>query len=187
MSVFLDILGSFLIGSMLAVSVMRMDADVTARSYQRSLEYVAQASAETVTDFVTDDLRKVGYGVYGPAVIMADSTRIRFLADLGDDGTVDTIYYAASGPSDMADTPNPADCMLRRKLNGNPFEEIRVGLTRMRFSYFDAEGDSLASPVDTDLVRSIRVDLVVESPVCYGDCYEAAGLRFAVRPKNLKP
>lgn len=187
MSAFLDILGSFLIGSMLAVSVMRMDADVTVRSYQRSLEYGAQANAEAVAGFVADDLRKAGYGVYGPSVITADSTRVRFLADLGDDGTVDTVYYAASGPSDMADTPNPADCLLRRKLNGNPFEEIRVGLTRMRFSYFDVEGDSLAAPVDTDRVRCIRVDLVVESPVSYGDCYEATGLQFAVRPKNLRP
>ena len=141
MAVFLDIVGSFLIGSMLAVSVMRMNADVTARSYQRSLEYASQSNAVAVAGFMADDFRKIGFNVFGPSVIMADTTRVRFLADLGNNGAVDTVYYAIGVPSEVTDTPNPADRFLQRKLNGNPFEEIRMGLTQMRLSYFAAEGD----------------------------------------------
>jgi hypothetical protein len=185
MAVFLDIVGSFLIGTMLVVSVMRMNADVTTRSCQRSLEYASQSNAVAVADMLARDLRKAGFNASGPAVITADSVRVRFLADLGNNGSVDTVYYAVGEPSTLADTPNPRDRHLRRKLNGSPFEEIRMGLTKMRLSYFDAEGDSLVMPVETDRVRSIRVDLEVESPVSYGDAYETARLQLVVRPRNL--
>jgi hypothetical protein len=186
MAVFLDIVGSFLIGSMLVASVKRMNADVTIRSCQRTLEYVTHSNAVAVAAFMADDLRKMGLNVFTPAVILADTARVQFLADLGNDAVVDTVYYAIGEPSEVADTPNPQDCLLRRKLNGNPFEEIRTGLTRMRLSYFDAEGDSLGMPIQTDRICTIRVDLELESPVKYGESYETARLQFAVRPRNLR-
>ena len=63
MAVWLDIIGSFIFGSLLALNVMRMNADITEQSYESMLTYTAQYSAATIAEIVEDDLQKMGFGV----------------------------------------------------------------------------------------------------------------------------
>ena len=185
MAVMLDIIASFVLGALLSLNVGRMSENVSARFYWSSLAYLAQSSATTVAAVMSEDLRKVGVRVPGTAITIADTSRIRFLGDLGGDGIVDTLYYFVGNVGDAGDTPNPADRPVFRALNGGPPQAMSVGVTRLRLSYFDAEGDSLSQPVPMADVRRIRVDLTVESTVPYDTAYAKTLLRFSVRPRCL--
>ena len=135
-----------------------------------------------------DDLRKMGFGVSDPAAItLADSAEIRFLADLGGDGLVDSLHYYAGSPAGASTTPNPADRVLYRVLNGAAPQGMQLGVTEFSLSYFDAEGDSLALPVTPQDIRQIRVNLTVESTVAYDATYARAFAQLRLRPKNLGP
>jgi hypothetical protein len=185
MAVWLDIIGSFVFGSLLALNVMRLNADMAERSYKGLLGYGVQYQAAALAQVVEEDLRKMGYGVSGTAIVQADSAQLRFLADLEADGQVDTLHYYRGGTDEAAETSNPEDCVLYRAQSGQATQELRLGVTRFALSYFDAEGDSLALPVTLAEVRRIRLDLTVESAEPYDTTYAQAFIQLRVRPKNL--
>lgn len=185
MAVWLDIIGSFVFGSLLGLNVLRLNADMADHSYRASLSYIAQSSAVTMGQIVEEDLRKIGYGVSGSAIALADSVQLCFLADLDEDSEADTLYYYLGSPAQASATPNPADRVLYRALNGGTPLELDLGVTEFRLSYFDADGDSLALPVTLGDIRQIRVDMTVESTAPYDTTYARAFLRLRVRPKNL--
>jgi len=188
MAVWLDIIASFIFGGLLALNVMRMNADMTARSYRSTLTYIAQSSAVTIAQILEEDFRRMGFGVAGTAITLADSSQIRFLADLGADGSVDTLNYAISDTTEASATPNPDDRVLYRALNGGTPQGMRLGETGFRLSYFKANGDSLAMPVAApDSIRRIRVDLTVESKVAYDATYARAFMQLRLQPRNLGP
>ena len=94
MSILIDLFGSMLICAVLAVSVSRMNDLLLTRTHQRSAELTTEATARSVVYALEHDLRKVGYGVSGTPFSLADSTRVRFYAD------VDADECAAVIPSD---------------------------------------------------------------------------------------
>lgn len=185
MAVWLDLIGSFVFGSLLLLNVLRMNADMTDCSFKASLSYIAQSSAVAIGQIVEADLRKIGYGVSGTAIALADSAQLRFRADLDKDGDADTLYYYLGSPAEMDETPNPADRVLYRALNGGTPQALDLGVTEFHLSYFDAGGDSLALPVALGDIRQVRVDMVVESTVPYDTTYAQAFLRMRIRPQNL--
>ena len=164
MSVWLDIIGSFVFGSLLVLNVLRLNSDMTAQTYRSTLTYAAQNSAIGLAEIVEDDLRKIGYGVTGTSVTLADSSQIRFLADLTPYGSVDTLYYHLG--NQVSSTPNPNDRPLYRTRNSTT-DTLRLGLTKFALSYFNASGDSLALPVTLDAIRHIRLGVTVESTSPY--------------------
>ena len=192
MSVWLDLIGSFVFGSLLVLNVIRMNADITVQSYKSAMVYMAQDNAATLAEIVEDDFQKMGYGVADTAITLADSSQIRFLADLGADGTVDTLYYYLSSPTLANHTVNPADRILYRKRNGDTPQDFPMGITVFALSYFNADGDSLALPVTPGEVRQIRVDITAESREPYrttsqDTTYARAFMQIRIRPRNLGP
>ena len=185
MAVWLDIIGSFIFGSLLALNVMRMNADMTVQSYKGSLTYIAQGNVVTVAEILEDDIEKIGFGVSGTAITQADSSQLQALGDLNADGTVDTLRYYVGSPSEASSTQNPADRLLYRRLNSGAPEGIRLGITTFSLSYFNADGDSLALPPTPGDIRQIRIDLAVESAVPCGTTYAKAYMQLRIRPKNL--
>jgi hypothetical protein len=183
MAVWLDIIGSFVFGSLLVLNVLRLNSDMTAQTYRSTLTYAAQNGAIGLAEIVEDDLRKIGYGVTGTPVTLADSSQIRFLADLPPYGSVDTLYYHFG--NQVSSTPNPNDRPLYRTRNSTSTDTLRLGLTRFALSYFNASGDSLALPVTLDAVRQIRVDLTVESTAPYDTTYARTFMQLRVWPKNM--
>ena len=184
MSVWLDLIGSFIFGSLLALNVMNMNADMTLQSYKGSMTYIAQSGAVTAAEIIEEDLRKIGFGLSGTAITQADSSQIQALGDLDADGTVDTLSYSVGSPSEASSTQNPADRVLYRVVN-SASEGIRLGITTFALSYFDADGDSLALPPTLGDIRQIRVDLIVESTIPYDTTYAKAYMQLRIRPKNL--
>jgi len=185
MAVWLDIIGSFVFGSLLLLNVLRMNADMTTQSYKGTLTYGAQNSAVSIAEIVEDDFRKMGLGVSGTAVTLADSAQIRFLADLGADGVIDTLYYYAGSLAEVSATPNPRDRFLYRVVNGGTPQRVGTGVTTFLLSYFDAGGNALNLPVTLGDIRQIRFGFTVESPAPYDTTYARAFMELRLRPKNL--
>jgi|ABEF01.1.fsa_nt_gi hypothetical protein len=186
MAVWLDIIGSFVFGALLVMNVLRMNSDMTAQTHRSTMAYAAQNSAIGLGQIVEEDLRKIGYGVTGTPVTLADSSQIRFLVDLTPFGSVDTVYYQFG--SLVSHTINPNDRVLYRTLGsstGSTTDTLRLGLTNFALSYFDTSGDSLALPVTLDAIRHIRLDLTVESTSPYDTTYAQAFMQLRIWPKNF--
>jgi len=110
------------------------------------------------------------------------SDEIEFLADVDEDGTIDTVRYAISDTSLAHMTPNPNDRLLYRQINGQPQEGDAWGVTELEFRYFDANGGETSVP---SLVRAVQVSLTLESPYALGDEFIAVSWKGLFRPKNL--
>ena len=185
MAIWLDVIGSFVFGSLLLLNVLRMNADMTAQSYRGTLTYGAQYSAVSIAETVDDDFRRMGFGVSGTAVTLADSAQIRFLVDLGADSAIDTLYYYAGGPSEVSATPTPGDRFLYRVINSDPPQKVGAGLTTFLLSYFDVDGNALGLPATLGDIRQIRLGFTVESSAPYDATYAQAFMELRIRPKNL--
>ena len=185
MAVWLDVIGSFIFGSLLLLNVMRMNADISGHATLKTLTYGTQSSAAAIAETMEEDLRKAGLGVAGTALLQADSTQIQFLADLGMDGTVDTVYYYAGNTTGASATLNPGDRFLYRDISGQAAETVGVGVTDFSLSYFGAAGNSLALPVTPADVRQIRVDFTVESASPQDTTYAETFMQLRLFPKNL--
>ncbi len=186
MGVWIDLIGSFVFGSLLALNVLRLNADMADHSFRASLTYIAQIRALTIAQVVEEEVGKAGFGVSGTAILLADSTQLKFRADLDGNSAVDTRHYYLSSTAAAGATRNPKDRILYRALSGGGPQALNLGMiTRFKLSYFAADGDSLALPVTVGAIRQIRVDMVVESAEPYDTTYAQVFLPLRIRPKNL--
>ncbi|HID11581.1 MAG TPA: hypothetical protein EYP17_09830 [Candidatus Latescibacteria bacterium] len=180
----LDIIGSFVLGGLLLLTILNLEATLVDTSYRNTMQLIAQESLAGLVELVQYDFRKMGYGVPDPTASIRTIrlNEIVFLADVDEDGDVDTVRYAVSDTSLARMTPNPNDRLLYRQINGRPPEGDAWGVTDLSFRYFDANGGETSTP---SLVRAIQVSLTVESPYAIGDEYIAVSWKGLLRPKNL--
>lgn len=177
-STIFDIVGSTVVGSLLLLMALRLNAQAieTNAVYQNNLNL--QQSIVALVDIVEADFRKIGYckdykKIQPPniAIVSADSNAIKFLTDCprypGDvgDGVVDTIRYYVGPTSELANTPNPRDRFLYRIVNGNTSRGWNLGVTQFNLRYYDALGDTIPFPVpDPRLVYTMEINISLESP-----------------------
>jgi len=175
----LDIVGSFVIAGFLFLMTMRMNqaSQETSSAYHTQLNI--QTNLTTMVSILEFDLRKIGYcadfkKIPDPtkALLKADSTKIKFLGDYNNDGNLDSIYYYLGPPSELTDTPNPRDCYVYKQTNASTPEKWNFGVTKFKFKYFNAEGDSLPFPIASpSLVQSMEISVQVEAPDPYEQVY----------------
>jgi type II secretory pathway component PulJ len=171
-----DIITSTVIGGMLLLMALRLNAQAieTNAIYQDNLNL--QTGLVALVDIVENDFRKIGYckdwtKISPPniAIVYADSNSIRFLTDIPSnptdfgDGIVDTIYYytgvAGGNPN------NPKEKPLYRIVNGNAATGWNLGVTRFSLKYYDALNDTLHFPItDPTLIYELEVNISLESP-----------------------
>lgn len=82
MSVLLDIFGSTFIGGMILLLIIKLNLYSASVSYNSDNELKLQQNAKTIAEILNYDLRKIGYNHTGTAILVADSTRIKFYADI---------------------------------------------------------------------------------------------------------
>jgi hypothetical protein len=175
-STIFDIVTSTVIGGLLLLMSLRLNAQAieTNAIYQGNLNL--QQGLVALVDIVEYDFRKIGYcrdftKISPPniAVVSADSTSIKFLTDIPSnpndigDGIVDTVFYSLGTAAINAN--NPRERQLYRVVNGQSSTGWNLGVTRFALKYFDALGDTLTSPVaDPKLIYTLEVNLSLESP-----------------------
>ncbi len=180
MAAYLDIICSFVIAALLMLNVQRMNADLVTRTYKGGNEYIAQTNATTLSDILNNDLQRVGYGVTGTKITLADSARLTFRADVDRNGTPDSVRYVFGGY--LTRTTNPRDRLLNRLVNTETPDSISLGVTAFKFTYYDSTG---AATTTLSAIKGIQADITVESTVPYDTSYAQSFVRVKIWPKNL--
>ena len=166
MAVILDLVGSFIIAGFVLMMGLRLNANMANSNDSFKADVVVQESLVSLVQSVEFDFRKMGYGVEDPTTVIrkADSTHIKFLSDVNDDGVVDTVDWYLGGP--IVSTPNPSDKILYRKVSSSVAGVSTLvgslpGVTKFSMKYLDLEGH----PIEVlSQIWIVETTLRVESP-----------------------
>ena len=194
-STLLDILGSIIIGGILMSIIFRLSDSATEKTYNNSGELSLQQNLATVAQIIERDFRKIGYCANwnklpdpSKAILMADSTGIKFLTDIESDGNLDSIYFYLGPTSELSATENPRDRLLYRVVNNDNPIEANLGVTHFSMIYYDALGDTIYHPiVNNGEISSIEINVTVENVAAYDENYSRAYWRqIRMVARNLK-
>lgn len=195
-STLLDILGSTVIGAMLFLILLRVNDAATQSTYTYMGDTIVQSNLVATITMIEEDFRKIGYCQnYAKipdatkAIIVADSTKIKFLTDLHPaDGVVDTLEYKAGTTSELTSTANPRDIYLYRNINGGSSPGSNLGVTQFRLTYFNSLGAKINFPVsNTSEIATIQIDVTVENTAAFDNQYSTAFWRqIRLAARNLK-
>ncbi len=194
-STILDIMGSILIGGLIMLILFRLNASATSNLYNNTSEANVQSAMISVGAVLENDFRKIGYckdwtQIPDPtkSIISADTSSIKFLTDVNNDGVVDTLSYYVGPTSELLNTPNPRDRLLYRVVNHDVPKSSNVGVTKFYLTYFDSFGNVLATPVAIPgQIQKMQIDLQVENPEPIDSTYVVAFWRqLRLTARNLQ-
>jgi hypothetical protein len=189
----IDIIGSTIIGGLLLLILIRMNATALQNNFDYTGEKIVQQNLVEVVQLIEYDFRKIGYcrdqtkiPKQSMAILHADSTSITFQTDLPiitspisdlqyGNSIVDTVHYYLGSTSELSSTPNPNDRVLYRVVNHNPALGASLGVTKFKLTYYDPTGaiiGNTANPLPSAPplgIASIQVDVAVGNQIAYGD------------------
>uniref|UniRef100_A0A7V2ZLR4 Uncharacterized protein n=1 Tax=Ignavibacterium album TaxID=591197 RepID=A0A7V2ZLR4_9BACT len=161
----LDIMGSSFIGGIILLMIIKLNLYSTSVSYNSDNELKLQQNAKTIAEIINYDLRKIGYNHSGNPFIIADSTHLKFYADINAPGTaghgsVDIVEYIVTDSTSSLGTSNPRDiCLVRVVNNSDTIAGPSLGLVKLRFSYFNGNG---VTTTITDSIKYVKAEFWVE-------------------------
>ncbi|MCX7874855.1 MAG: hypothetical protein N2321_01670 [Melioribacteraceae bacterium] len=194
-STLLDILGSTIAGGMLLMILFRLNDAAVQNSYNYTADLIVQQNLVEVITLLEYDFKKIGYckdwtKIADPskAIIFADSTNIRFLTDVDNDGNVDTMRYYVGPTSQLSGTPNPRDRMLFRVVNSATPASANLGITQFNLRYFNALQQQMSFPITNfSQIQTIQLNIMVESSYSYANDYSKVFWRqIRLSAKNLR-
>lgn len=195
-STLLDVVGSIIIGGLILLILFRLNASATSNLYNNNSEANVQSAMISVAAVLEDDFRKIGYckdwtKIPDPtkSILMANTSSIKFLTDVNNDGIVDTLYYYVGPTSELSNTPNPRDRLLYRVVNSETPKSSNVGITEFKITYFDTFGNIITSlPVSpTSKIQKMQIDFQVENPEPIDTTYVVAFWRqLRLSARNLQ-
>jgi hypothetical protein len=194
-STLLDILGSIIIGGLVLLILFRVNTSATSNLYTNNSEANVQSAMISVGSVLEEDFRKIGYckdwtKIPDPtkAILFADTSSIKFLTDLNNDGNVDTLSYYLGPASELLNTPNPNDRLLYRVANSDVPKSSNVGITEFKITYFDSFGNILSTPVTPpSQIQKMQIDIMVENAEPIDSTYVVAFWRqLRLTARNLQ-
>ena len=195
-STILDIIGAFVIGGILLLTLFRVNDNTVQNYFYYNSDFILQRDLVDIIFIVEGDLRRIGYcadpdNLVPPnqTILSADSNAITFVTDLHKSGKLDTVAYRTGTTSDLSETPNPRDIPLYRVINnGNEERSITGVVTQFRLVYFDALGNTIALPIiDPGEIQTMELSIKVENAAAYNQNYANAYWRqVRLASKNLK-
>lgn len=194
-STIIDILASIIMGGMLLIIVLRLSDSAAEKTHNYSGELSLQQNLVTIAQVLENDFRKMGYckdweKFPDPtkSIASADTSSIKFYADINSNGNMDSILYYLGPVSDLSGTPNPRDRFLYRVVNTETPVGVNLGVTEFYMIFFDALGDTLHFPItQPSLINSYEINIRVESVYAYDDKYSSAFWRqIRLVARNLR-
>lgn len=192
----LDIVGSIIVGGLILLILFRLNSSATSNLYNENSELIVQQAMVSQVQVIESDFRKIGYckiwtKIPDPtkAILLADSTRIKFLTDLDNDGTVDSLYYYLGPTSELPKTPNPKDRLLYRVENAQSAKSSNIGITYFKLTYYDTFDKKITSlPVaNPGQIHKIQIDVQVENSESVDSVYTTIFWRqIKLAAKNLQ-
>jgi hypothetical protein len=182
MSSILDLIGSFIIGGLLMMMILRVNTNYSQQSIEDRLELMVQENLTELIEEIEYDFRKIGYGVTvgTPVIMTVDTSAIGFRADLDNDGTVDIVAYNLSLPA-VPGTVNPRDRILTRSVNGQTIASS-LGIVDFQITAYDISGIATTT---TTAIKSIEYYLEVESPFPVDSVFANSIWTAHIYPLNL--
>lgn len=191
MGYLLDIVGSFIIAGMVVMILLAVNINNNASSNAILFTTIEQQKIADVSELIEYDFYKLGYRVSGEKIAIADSNEIKFYTDIDDNDVTDSIYYYLGELSGMESTTNPNDRLLYRNRNNEDSVSTNYPVVDFNLTYFDSIGNTLdyASLVKSEeraLIKSIMIEIRVESGELYDDEYRISAWKKKISPKNLR-
>jgi hypothetical protein len=187
----IDYVGSTIIAGIVAIIVFSLNASTTQTAYTRNAEQISQDAATNMMEILEYDFYKMGYRVTaGEKIMVAESLRISFAADLNNSGTPATVTYTVGDSTQLKVTSHIHDRPLFRTVNSGASANIVQGLTDFSFAYFDTGGhkmsySSLNTSANRAVIRGITVTLTVELGNPLDTTYVPVKMSKQIWPKNL--
>ena len=172
---------SFMIGGMLLISILRLDASVHSRSDMSTLDMMAKTNTETIADVISYDLRNAGFRVGGNAFAGLSPTTVTLFGDIDFDGTTDQVSWIYTSGIQDTTTRNPNDRYLYRIVNGDTLDFSMVA-THFQLTYYNSAGNITANPSQ---VTGIKVEIGCQSPEPSDDFYPMSSWEKTIYPINL--
>jgi len=175
--VIIDIIASSMTFGTLLLMAIRLNGSVNENLQRYNGDLIVQNNIVTVIAMIEYDFRKIGYckdptQLPDPtkAIILADSTRLKFYTDLATsanpdgDGNLDILYYYLGPTSELSMTPNPRDRILYRVENNKPPKGANLGVTLSDLKYFDALNDPITFPIaNPGQIWAMQITMQVEN------------------------
>lgn len=175
--------GSLFSGGMIFLMLIMFFAGIGDTAVTQTFSTVVQENMVASTEGIERDFRLIGYGVSdSDKVMLADSSRLIFRADLDDLSRVDTVMYEL-GPLLAWGHGNPDARILYRSVNGMAPIPVATGVTRCSFRYVDSTGVAAAAERD---IRAVRVAMTMESDTRVNGTYPGVIWERTITPKNLR-
>ncbi len=182
MNVIMDILGATLIGGLVMLLVVNLNAYSTETKFASDADLRLQQGAKTLAEIINDDLRKIGYKFSGTAITQADSQRISFKGDIDNNGTMDQVTYFLGSTEEAVYTPNPNDRVLYRIVDNDTIAGPTLGLTNLKFSYLNTQEQPTTF---ADSICYVKVEIWVETLNQVGDEYPFTYWEMTINPRNI--
>lgn len=175
--------GSFLIGSLVLLTILSMNAEILETSSLNSLGKMAQENMTEIASIIDYDFKKIGYLVDrdSTAILGVTDSSISFLADIDQDGVIDTVSYRVGSTSEPTATDNPNDRYLYRKVNSTEYD-VALGITAWELSYYT---EGLTVTTNPDDIRMIQISLSVGTMFGFDEKYGRASWTNQIVPKNI--
>jgi hypothetical protein len=181
MAAFLDILGSLIIRGGIILILLRLTLSMQEVLYERTEKAALERNLAAVSAVVSYEVRQLGYNVAGNPFLIADSSRLKFRADVNNDGSFDQIDYYSEQIFD-AGWPEGDQFMLHRTTGAGADWPMAKGVTRFRLWYYDSLGVETA---DTARIRSIMMVVRLRSANFFNGRYPSASWQAHIFPQNL--
>ena len=166
MSTFFDVIASTIVFGILALTVARVQNNINATMYENQFNFVTQTNAVELARQIEWDFSKIGHHVTGQKILWADSTGLRFYADLRNNSVINDITYLCGDTSALHGAKNPNSFPLYRR-SGLQTVQQNWGLTYFRITYFDSAYQKIQTPITTlariQAIKAIDVAFKIES------------------------
>ena len=165
----LDILGSTVLAAAVILSILGLNLLMSDSSREVSADLYVQENMAEFTDQIQFDISKIGQGdTLKAPILIAESKRIRFICDIDNSSTSDTITYYCGDSTMLKSTPNPRDFPLYRVVKyrklGNPKPDtmkISIGLTRFALTFYNDSGKVTTYRTK---IKGVDIDTNIENP-----------------------
>ena len=182
MNVLLDILGASLIGGIVMLLVVNLNAYSAETKFASDADLRLQQNAKTLAEILDSDFRKIGYRYSGTAITDAEQQRITFKGDIDNDGIMDQVTYFLGSKEDASASPNPDDRVLYRVVNNDTIGGPTLGLTDLRLSYLDTREQPTAI---ADSICYIKAEIWVETMLEVNGEYPFTYWEMTINPRNI--
>ena len=193
MGVMIDIIGSTIIRGVIVLVILNLNVSLNNALSQKTVRAALKQKTVVPAQILTDDIRLAGFNQAAPKTFaVADTSEIKFLADLNNDGSTDIVrYYLGAAPTGSTHR------VLYRQLNNGASFELARDVISLKFTYYNSLAGTITPHASgwppTANIKSISIKLVIEANAQTTEgigtgntaSYERAYWEQTIFPQNL--